>query len=55
MNILNDCVYINFRDIKMEEEQRLMQKAASDTLNDIDKKCLRALQVIIFIFFHFVV
>lgn len=52
MNILNDCVCIHFRDIiKMEAEQQLMQSAAYDTLNDIDRKCLRTLQVIIFIFF----
>lgn len=29
----------------MEEEQRRMQSAVFDTLNDIDRKCLRTLQV----------
>lgn len=30
----------------MEEEQRRMQNAVFDVINDIDKKCLRTLQVI---------
>lgn len=29
----------------MEEEQRRMQSAVYDVLNDIDRKCLRTLQV----------
>lgn len=34
-----------FRDIIMEEEQRRMKSAVYDVLNDIDRKCLRTLQV----------
>lgn len=29
----------------MEEEQRRMQSAVYDVLNDIDRRCLRTLQV----------
>lgn len=32
----------------MEEEQRRMQSAVYDVLNDIDRKCLRTLQVSLF-------
>lgn len=39
-------VLLLFRTIStMEEEQRRMQSAVYDVLNDIDRKCLRTLQV----------
>lgn len=48
MFIKHDKTIVLFSDIllsKMEEEQRRMQSSVFDALNEIDRKCLRNVQV----------